>query len=59
MPRPKYTVKVTNKRGKVILERSFGFFGFAADFVADLRYDQSIALKDLKKVVILFGKEKK
>ena len=58
MPGPEYTVKVKNKRGKVILESTFTMYYLAAEFVADLRYNQSIALKDLKKVEILFGRKK-
>ena len=59
MPRPKYTATVTNNQGKVIREQTFDWFGAVADFVVDLRYDQTIALKDVKRIVIDIKRSKK
>ena len=59
MPRPEYIVKIINNKNKVILEATKDWLKDATDFIADLTYDQSIALKDIKKIVISFGRKKK
>ncbi len=59
MPRPEYTVKIINNKNKVILEATKDWLKDATDLIADLTYDQSIALKDIKKIVISFGRKKK
>ncbi len=52
MQRPKYTATVTNNQGKVILKQTFDFYRDALEFCGDLMYNQSIAMRDVKRIVI-------